>query len=275
MNSAKLLGLSSLLVSTVVSLSLFGWSQDATYAQKLYGKWYTYPPGNPSTDPVGHQFLHNSVTGRDEMIVTRHCPAESRIVVAKAVSPIEVSEDTIRVLKSASDSQPTQGSSVCEASVTAGFLSYSFSDEDDHLVLTNPGGNPDFLELARGEQKTLPEIGQRLYGTWLLPAVEGKAMRVQLRWVFYTTAEHQDKLRQIAVCTKGNDSLVSHVDSDVSLSREEIKVLQSASHQEQEGDFICQASIATEAWRYSLSPTGVTLTLYAAGAKPITLTREP
>jgi len=261
------------LFAALVLLATPGWPQEVTFSQKLYGTWYTYPLGNPKTDTVRHEFRHDTSTNRDEIVVTRHCPVESRVVVAKAVAPIEVSEDTIRILKSASDSQPTQGTSVCEAEINAGVFNYSF--DDDHLILTNPGGNPDYLELAPEEKLTESPVPQRLYGTWLMPAIEGKTMRMQVRWVFYPTTERQDRLRQIAVCTQGNDSLVSHVDADVDINQQYIKVLQSASHQQQQGSFVCRASILAETWRYTLAPTGVTLTLFANGAKPITLTREP
>jgi hypothetical protein len=251
-----------------------GWCQETTYSQKLYGNWYTYPRGNPNTDPVLRQFRHDKAASRDEIVVIRQCPLESRVVVAKAVSPIEVSEDTIRILRNDSDIQPTQGTSVCEASVSAGVYSYSFS-EDDHLVLTNPGGNPDFLELAREDKTGGPAVPQKLYGTWLLPPFEGKTMRMQVRWVFYTTAERQDRLRQITVCNQGNDSLVAHIDTDINIGDDSLKVLQSASHQEQQGAFSCEARIEAATWRYSVAPGGMSVTLSGNGAKSIILTREP
>ena len=263
-----------LLLAALLIFLAAGWSQEPTWSQKFYGTWYTYPLGNPKTDTVRHQFRHDTITNRDEVVVTRQCPVESRVVVAKAASPVEISENTIRVLKSASDEQPTQGTSLCQAAINAGVYDYSFS-EDDHLVLTNPGGNPDYLELAREVKTTGPTTPQMIYGTWLMPLIDGKTMRMQVRWVFYATAEHQDKLRQIAVCNQGNDSLVSHVDSDVTISQEYIKVLEPASHEQHQGAFVCKASILAETWRYTLAPTGVTLTLFVNGAKPIILTREP
>ncbi len=263
-----------LLLCFAVLLSLPGWCQGPTYSQKLYGDWYTYPLGNPNTDPLRHQFRHDNASSRDEIVVTRRCPVESHVVVAKVVSPIEVSEEQIRILKSASDSEPTQGTAVCEASISATVFSYAFS-EDDHLILTNPGGNPDYLELARDVKASEPAAPQRLYGTWLMPRFEGKTMGMQVRWVFYTTAERQDRLRQITVCHKGNDSLVAHIDVDISITDEYIKILQPASHQEQDGAFSCEARVESTNWRYSLAQGGMTVTLSGNGAKPITLTREP
>jgi len=255
-------------------VSVTAWSQNAASSQNLYGNWYTYPLGNPNSDPIRHEFRHNIANGNDELVVTRACTDQSRVVTAKAVSPIEVSADTIRILKSASDVQPLQGTAICEASLTAGVFGYSFSEDGEHLILTNPGGNPDYLELARVTKASEIIVPKKLYGTWLLPPVDGKEMRVQIRWVFYTTAERQDKVRQIAVCSRGNDHLVSHVDSEVGLSHDEIKVLQSASNAEHEGNFVCQASLIAGSWRYTLSPDSLKLTLYATGAKPMTLTRE-
>ncbi len=250
------------------------WAQNASSSQKLYGKWHTYPLGNPNTDPVRHEFRHNSTTGSDELVVTRACIAGTHTVVAKAVSPIQVSEDSIQILKDASDSQPLQGTAVCQVNITASIMGYSFSEDGEHLLLMNPGGNPDIVDLEPDTNMADDAVSKRLYGTWLLPAVNGKEMRVQMRWVFYGTAERKDRVRQIAVCTKGNDSLVSHVDSDVSFTKDQFKVLQSASHEQVAGDFLCKASLVAGTWSYTLAPTGLTLTLHAEGAKPVTLTRE-
>jgi hypothetical protein len=267
--------LSFILVLAVASvLSVATAAQNLSYSQKLYGIWYTVPLGNPNTDPLRHEFRHNSMTGDDEMVVSRTCAAEGRTVVARAVSPIQVTEDSIRVLKIASETETIQGATECQASITSGVLGYSFSEDGEHLILTNPGGNPDYLELARDTKASEVSTPQRLYGTWLLPLVNGKEMRVQIRWVFYTTAEHQDKVRQIAVCNRGNDSLVSHVDSEIAVSKDQIKVMQSGTSAQQQGNFVCKASLVAGTWRYTLAPSGVTLTLYAEGAKPLTLTRE-
>jgi len=257
-----------------LSLAASAWAQNSPAAQKLYGKWHTYPLGNPNTDPLRHEFRHNSATGSDELVVTRACIAGTHNVVAKAVAPIQVTEDSIQILKDASDSQPLQGTAVCQVSITAAIMSYSFSEDGEHLLLTNPGGNPDFLDLQPDTSTTDNPVARRLYGTWVLPPVNGKEMRVQMRWVFYATAERKDKVRQIAVCTKGNDSLVSHVDSDVAFNRDQIKVLEAASHDTIDGAFLCKSSLAVGAWSYTLAPSGLTLTLHADGAKPVTLTRE-
>jgi hypothetical protein len=104
--------------------------------------------------------------------------------------------------------------------------------------------------------------------------MKGKVMQVQVRWVFYTNAEHKDRVRQIAACSQGTETLVSHVDSDISTTKDQIKVMQSASDERQSGAFVCKASILATTWRYAVSPSGMTLTLFAEGAKPLTLTRE-
>ncbi|HZP22557.1 MAG TPA: hypothetical protein VFB04_03860 [Terriglobales bacterium] len=249
-------------------------AQNASFAQKLYGRWYTYPLGNPNTDPVRHEFRHNSENGSDEMIVTRVCPGDPGQKVARAVSPIEVSEDTIRVLKNASDNVPGRGTAVCQAGITAGSLAYSFSEDGQHLILTDPGGNPDILELAPEATAQDKLVPKRLYGTWILPPADGKEFRMLVRLVFYTTADRQDRVRKIAVCSKGTDSLVAHVDSEIALEKDRITVPESATHQEQQGTFTCTASIAAGAYRYEVAPSGMTMTLSAAGSKPLTLTRD-
>jgi len=249
-------------------------AQNDTYAQKLYGKWYTYPLGNSNTDPVRHEFRHDTATGADEMIVTRTCPGDAGEKVARAVAPIEVSEDTIRILKNASDTVPGRGTALCQSTITAGSFAYSFSDDGQHLILTNPGGNPDILELAPDATAHAVVVPKRVYGTWVLPPADGKEFRMQVRLVFYTTADRQDKVRKIAVCTKGTDSLVAHVDSDITLDKDSIKVAESASHQEQQGTFTCTAAIAAGSYQYVVAPSGMTMTLTAAGSKPLTLTRE-
>ena len=207
------------------------------------------------------------------MVVTRTCATGTHIAVAKAVSPVEITEDTVRVLKSASGSEPIEDAAVCEISITAAMLSYSFSEDGEHLILTDPGGNPDYLELARDTKAD---------DTWLYPSAltaHGCCHRLRARKCEYKSAgcskdgQRQDRVRQIAVCSR-DQSLVSHVDSDISVNKDLIKVTQSASNQQQEGSFICKASILATTWRYAISPSGLNLTLYAEGAKPLILTRE-
>ncbi len=115
----------------------------------LYGTWYSYPLGNPDTDSIRHEFRHNQSTNKDEMIVTRLCPGDYRAVIARAVSPIEVTQSTIRVLKSATDTEKGELNSECKASVESGLWSYTISDDHNRLTITNPGGTPDIMELAR------------------------------------------------------------------------------------------------------------------------------
>jgi len=257
----------------VLSLPNTGFTQTATSAQKLYGTWYTYPLGNPETDPVRREFRHNSATGNDELIVARRCAGNFRPAIVKAVSPIEVSEDTIRILKSASDSATAQNKSVCQVSIEAASVSYTLSEDGDRVTITNPGGNPDILELARQDAANEAALPKNLYGTWLLPPVSSKERRVQTRIVFYATADRQ-KVRQIATCSEGNDSAVSHVDSDISIGKDQITVMESASHTQQEGTFLCRSTIKAGTWRYTLAPDGLSLTISINGGKPLKLTRE-
>ena len=250
-------------------------SQNAAPAQKLYGMWYTYPLGNPFTDPFRHEFRHDPATDKDEMIVTRLCVGDYGTVIARAVSPIQVTQDKIRVLKSSFASEPAQGNSYCQASIEAGVLSYSFTQNDSHVILTNPGGSPDLLELARQDAASEAVLPPNLYGTWLLPVHDEEGTRVQIRLVFYSTAESQHgKVRQIATCSKGNYSLMSEVNSDIDVGSDKITIVQSASHEERNGPFSCKAIITAGTLRYSIAPNGATMTLSSANGRPLTLTRE-
>lgn len=266
------------LVSLVVLVCIIDGSataQTSNYSQPFYGSWYTYPLGNPNTDPIRHEFRHNATTGKDEMVVTRICPGDYRSVTAKAVSPIQISEDTIEVLKSASDVREGEGRSSCRANIEAGTWSYSFSDDNTQVTLTNPGGNPDMLLLARPDAVTESMLQTRIYGTWLLQAGEGKESRSETRLVFYRGSDpNQSSLRQIVSCSRGNQSLLSQVDSTISVDKEQITVLESASHQESDGPFVCTATISAATLHYSISPDGTIMTLSKSGQKPLVLTRE-
>ncbi len=244
-------------------------------AQQFYGMWYTYPLGNPNTDSIRHEFRHNPATGKDEMIVSRICAGDYHTVIARAVSPIEITENTVRILKNASDSQAGEGNSVCRVSIEEALLSYSFSDEGAHVTITNPGGNPDIMELARQDAASEAILPTSFYGTWLLPVQETKDSRIQLRLVFYNSADsNRGTVRQIASCSKGADSLLSQVDSPISLGKDEITILESASHQAQNGPFVCNASLTAGTLHYTLSANGSIMTLTKGGQKPLVLTRE-
>jgi hypothetical protein len=252
-----------------------GGQQSPSPAQPFYGTWYTFPLGNPNTDPIRHEFRHNSTAGRDEMVVSRICTGDYRTVIARAVSPVEITENTIRVLKSSSDSQAGEGNSMCRVSIEESLLSYSFSDDGSHVTITNPGGNPDIVELARQDAASEAVLPTSFYGTWLLPIQETKDSRIQVRLVFYNSAEsNRGTVRQIASCSKGSDSLLSQVDSPITFGKDEITIMESASHQEQNGPFVCTASLAAGTLHYTLSPNGSIMTLTKAGQKPLVLTRE-
>jgi len=250
-------------------------AQTPPLAQQFYGTWYTYPLGNPNTDPVRHEFRHNPTTGKDEMIVTRLCVGDYRSVTARAVSPIEISENTIRVLKSASDSQEAEGNSVCWANIEAGVWSYTTSEEGNRITITNPGGNPDILELARQDAASEATLPANLLGSWLLPPFDQKDTRIQIRFVFYNSEDsNKGNLRQIMSCSKGGDSLIAQVDSAISVSKDQITIQDSASHEEHDGAFTCKATLTAEILHYVLSPSGEIMTLSKPGEKPLTLTRE-
>ena len=240
----------------------------------LYGLWYVYPPGNPVTDSLRYEFERNKTTAKDELIVSRVCPGDYKEVTARASSPIEVAEDSLRVIKDSSDTKPAQGGTVCEAKVQAAILGYSFSEDGTHVTLTNPGGNPDIVELARLETRTETAMPQNLYGTWLLPPVVSKNLEVQTRIVFYADAEHRERMRQIALCSKGSDSVVSHVDADINVLKDRITIRESVAHEEPLGTMLCKTSIVAGTWHYVLAPGGVVMTVSVQGAPPMKLTRE-
>jgi hypothetical protein len=250
-------------------------SAPAPANQQLYGIWYTFPLGNPDTDAMRHEFRHNTASGKDEMIVTRLCPGDYRAVTAKAVSPIEISEDSIRVLKGSTDSHEGEGNSVCRVTIEPGMLSYFISDDGNRITLTNPGGNPDLLELARQDATSAAATPSSLYGRWLLPTEEGKENSIVTRLVFYNSPDSKkSSVRQIVSCTQGRDSLIAQVDSPITVTKNQITVLESASHEERDGAFVCKATLTANTVDYVISPTGATMSLIKSGQKPLLLTRE-
>lgn len=266
-----------IIVFLVVTWTLLATSvaQTANPSQQFYGNWYTYPLGNPHTDPIRHEFRHNPTTGKDEMVVTRLCPGDYRSVTAKAVAPIEISETTIQVLKSATDTLDAEGHAVCRASIEAGVLNYSVSDDGSRITITNPGGNPDIVELARQDPATESILQSRVYGTWRLPAQGESDSRVETRLVLYSGPDRNEaRARQIVSCGKGNDSLLSEVNSGISITKDQITILDSASHEEHNGPFVCRATITAATFHYVISPDGSIMTLSRAGQKPLVLTRE-
>ena len=263
------------LVSLACFLAAGAVAQNTDFAQPFYGTWYTYPLGNPKTDPIRHEFRHNATTGKDEIIVTRRCQGDYRLVTATAVAPIEISESTIQVLKSATDTQEAEGHSLCRASIEAGTWSYSISEDGSRITITNPGGNPDILDLARQDPATESVLKSRVYGTWLLSAQGGKDSRVDTRFVFFGTADRdKSNLRQIVSCWQGRNSLLSQVDSEITIVNDQITVLESASHDERLGSFTCTATINAATLHFEISPDGSVMTLSKPGQKPLVLTRE-
>jgi hypothetical protein len=236
--------------------------------------WYTYPLGNPATDPIRHEFRHNPATSQDEMVVTRMCNGDYRSVIARAVSPIEISENTIRVLKAASDVEPGVGTAQCRVSIKAGQMSYTLSADGNRLTFTNPDPKTGVLELARQDETRESVLAPSLYGNWLLPPHVENSATIQVRLVFYNSPDSgRGTVRQIASCSKGTSSLFSRVDSAIKITLDEVTFLDSASHVERDGPFLCTASIHPETLHYVVSANGETLTLSRAGQKPLLLTR--
>lgn len=250
-------------------------AQEVAPAQRIYGTWYTTPLGNPATDPIRHEFRHNSDTGKDEMVVTRICQqGEYNSVIAKAVSPIEVSESTIRILKSATRTEG-QGESECKASITAGSWGYLITSDGNRISVTDPGGVPDMFELARQDAAKNELLPSSIFGTWLLPTRYEHGATIQIKLIFYDAgSENHGKIREISTCEKANDKLQSQVDARVRISKGEITILDAASHDEVSGPMTCRATISAGALHYVLSPTGGTMVLSKPGAPSTTLTRE-
>jgi hypothetical protein len=252
-------------------------SQPATTTSEyLYGTWYSYPLGNPDTDPIRHEFRHNQATNKDEVVVMRICQGSYRAVIAKATSPIEVTQSTIRVLKSASDTQKGELNSECKATVDSGLWSYTVSDDHNHLTITNPGGTPDIMELARQDVALTSVLPSNVYGTWSLPIQLDRETQVQIRLVFYGgTDPTKGKVRQIATCTKGNDTLVSQAESDIKISSDHIQILNAASHVQKAGPFTCKVTIMPGTLKYVITPSGTTMTLTTGDGSSLKLTRAP
>lgn len=269
-------------VFLVVSALAPGWlitasasAQTAPFANQFYGVWYPYPLGNPSTGSIRYEFHHNAATGKDEMTVTRTCPGEYRSPVAKVVAPIEIAENTLKVLKGGSDAQAGEGDLVCRISVTAAVMSYTISEDGTRVTLTNPGGNPDILDLARQDAVNGSLLPTNFYGSWLLPPFDEKDARIQIRFVFYNSADtNKSNVRQVMSCSKGKNSLIAEADSAITVGKDEITILDSASHEERDGSFICKAALSAATLHYVLSPSGEIMTLSKPGDKPLVLTRE-
>lgn len=249
---------------------------DVQATQYLYGTWYTYPLGNPATDPMRHQFRRNSATNKDELIVTRICQGSYRAVIARAVSPVVITQNTIHVLKAASDTEHGELNSECKASVEPGLWSYTMSGEHDRLTITNPGGTPDIMELARQDAASGAALPSNVYGTWYLPMQTDRDTQVQIKLVFYSGSDPtKGKVRQIATCSKGNDTMVSQADSEIRVSGEDIKIMSAASHVQRDGPFVCKVTITPGTLHYQLSPTGDILTLTSTeGGGSLKLTRQ-
>jgi hypothetical protein len=248
---------------------------DAQATQYVYGSWYTL--GNPVPDPLRHQFRRNPSTNKDELIVTRLCQGSYRAVIARAVSPVVITQNTIRVLKAAADTEQGELNSECKASVEPGLWSYTMSAEHDRLTITNPGGTPDIIELARQDAAASIVLPTNVYGTWFLPMQTERDTQVQIKLVFYSGADPtKGKVRQIATCSKGNDTLVSQADSEIRVSADEIKIMSAASHVQKDGPFVCKVTITPGTLRYQLSPTGDIMTLTSAeGGGSLKVTRLP
>jgi hypothetical protein len=256
-------------------VSIAAGAQTASFASQFYGTWYPYPLGNPNTGSIRYEFHHNAATGKDEMTVTRTCPGEYRSPVAKVTSPVEITENSIHVLKAASDAQAGEGDSMCRVSVGADVMGYTMAESGTRVTITNPGGNPDILDLARQDVVSGAVLPANFYGSWLLPPFDDKDTRIQIRLVFYNSADsNTGSVRQVISCTKGNNSLIAEADAAITVSKDQITILDAAAHEERDGSFTCKATLAAGTMHYVLSPNGEIMTLSKPGDKPLVLMRE-
>ncbi len=257
----------------LVSASASG--QTTSFATQFYGMWRPYPLGSSNTGSIRYEFRHNAATGKDEMTLTRTCPGEYRTTTAKVVSPVEISENNIHVLKGGSDAQPGEADAMCRVSVGADVMSYTMSDNGTRVTITNPGGNPDILDLVRQDGTNGDVLPTNFYGSWLLPSFDDKDTRVQIRLVFYNNADsNTSSVRQVISCSKGDNSLLAQVDSAITVGNDQITILDTAAHEERDGLFTCKATLAAGTLHYVLSPNGAIMTLSKPGEKPLVLTRE-
>ncbi|MFZ0311543.1 MAG: hypothetical protein WAL85_02435 [Candidatus Korobacteraceae bacterium] len=250
-------------------------AQTASFATQFYGTWYPYPLGNPSTGSTRYEFRHNPTTGKDEITLTRTCPGEYRTAVAKVSTAVEISENSIHVLKAASDTQTGEGDAMCRISIAADVMGYTLAENGKRVTITDPGGKPDILELLRQDVINGVVIPTNFYGSWVLPPFDDKDTRIQIRLVFYNDADsNSSNVRQVISCSKGDNSLIAQVDSAITIGNDQITILDSAAHEEHDGAFVCKATLAAETLHYALSPNGAIMTLSKPGEKPLVLTRE-
>ena len=164
---------------------------------------------------------------------------------------------------------------MCRLSVGADLMGYTISDNNTRVTITDPGGNPDILELVRQDVVNGAVLPTNFYGSWVLPAFDQNDTRIQIRLVFFNNADsNNSSIRQVISCSKGDSSLLAQVDSPISVGKDQITVLESAAHEERDGAFTCKATLAAETLHYSLSPNGAIMTLSKPGEKPLVLTRE-
>lgn len=244
-------------------------------SQYLYGTWYSYPPGNPQTDPIRHEFRHNRAADKDEIVVTRLCPGDYRAVIARAASPVQLTSSTIRVLKHAADTEKGELGAECKSSIEPGLWSYTISDDHNHLTITNPGGTPDIMELARQDAATTSLLPATLYGTWTFPIQNSGDLKKEVRLVFYNNADSvEGKVREMASCVKGNSALSSQVEANIRVSADVITILNSASNSQKKGPFTCEVTITAGSFHYAVSPSGSTMKIRGDTGPSMTLTRQ-
>ena len=112
------------------------------------------------------------------------------------------------------------------------------------------------MDLARQDVVNASLLPTNFYGSWLLPPFDEKDTRIQIRLVFYNNADNnKSNVRQVISCSKGDNSLICRGGIGRStVGKDQITILDSASHEERDGSFVCKATLAAETMHYGLSP---------------------
>lgn len=112
-------------------------------------------------------------------------------------------------------------------------------------------------------------------GTWILPEQRDRGVTFQTKLSFFRS--QQDNVYTVhesILCSRGNQSLASQAEAPIKATKHEITILEAASHEAEDGDITCKASISPGTLHYSISADGQKLTLGVAGQSPMELKRE-
>jgi len=136
-------------------------------------------------------------------------------------TPIEVSENTIKIFAERRWLGERDRRFDCQASIDSAVWGYVISSNGDRISITNPGGVPSTFQLARQDVADDATLPVSVYGIWLLPVHQEHGNTVQIKLIFYESASPgRGNLRQISTCSKANDSVLSQVDSTFKINKD-------------------------------------------------------